>query len=464
MRVMRRAVFGVLALLLSTIPAEGKKKVGAGLVLIHKHPSRGPLLLLLQRRSKHNDKCWDVPGGNKDPGEAAWETAVRESEEELGSEALDQARGSVQPRGANPHDSWIRHGIYQISWGKKANKKFTLFVQEVIASPDDIHIVLSDETRAKRWVSPSEISELDTGCIHGHIKSFIEDQLATVIDKIAPPDAPSSKPDNTSDEVLGSDKVLGDWIDTGSGSFVDAFANSLVMIWATELGDKTFFIAAILAMRHARSTVFVGAIAALALMTVLSAAMGFALPNVMPRQYTHYASAALFLYFGCKLLYDAMHMDDSVSEECAEAEEELSEVQYDTLNAEDKTSEGAALVELGDEDDTKDADEEPESPPAQTAAVNGQFQVLSQAFTLTFLAEWGDRSQIATVALAADKNPFGVTLGGIVGHSCCTGLAVVTGKLLAERVSERTTTFVGGALFLFFAVHALWSGAEGEQA
>merc|ERR1712086_737072 len=110
---------------------------------------------------------------------------------------------------------------------------------------------------------------------------------------------------------------------------------------------------------------------------------------------------------GCKLLYDAMHMDDSVSEECAEAEEELSEVQYDTLNAEDKTSEGAALVELGDEDDTKDADEEPESPPAQTAAVNGQFQVLSQAFTLTFLAEWGDRSQIATVALAADKNPFG---------------------------------------------------------
>ena len=43
--------------------------------------------------------------------------------------------------------------------------------------------------------------------------------------------------------------------------------------------------------------------------------MGFALPNVMPRQYTHYASAALFLYFGCKLLYDASHMDDSVSEE-----------------------------------------------------------------------------------------------------------------------------------------------------
>ena len=44
---------------------------------------------------------------------------------------------------------------------------------------------------------------------------------------------------------------------------------------------------------------------ALALMTVLSAAMGFALPNLLPKQYTHYAAAMLFLYFGVILLKDA---------------------------------------------------------------------------------------------------------------------------------------------------------------
>ena len=38
----------------------------------------------------------------------------------------------------------------------------------------------------------------------------------------------------------------------------------------SELGDKTFFIAAILAMRHSRLLVFGGAISALGLMTVLS--------------------------------------------------------------------------------------------------------------------------------------------------------------------------------------------------
>lgn len=52
--------------------------------------------------------------------------------------------------------------------------------------------------------------------------------------------------------------------------FIHAFVASLSVIIVSELGDKTFFIAAIMAMRHPRATVFVGAIGALALMTVLS--------------------------------------------------------------------------------------------------------------------------------------------------------------------------------------------------
>ena len=68
--------------------------------------------------------------------------------------------------------------------------------------------------------------------------------------------------------------------------------------------------------------------------------------------------------------------------------------------------------------------------------------------------------QIATIALASAKDPIGVTLGGILGHGMCTGLAVLGGRLLATRISERTVAIAGGALFLVFAVHSLWAGPD----
>ena len=52
--------------------------------------------------------------------------------------------------------------------------------------------------------------------------------------------------------------------------FIHAFLASISVIIVSELGDKTFFIAAILAMRNPRVTVFAGAMLALFLMTVFS--------------------------------------------------------------------------------------------------------------------------------------------------------------------------------------------------
>lgn len=80
----------------------------------------------------------------------------------------------------------------------------------------------------------------------------------------------------------------------GSGhTFWGAFVHSLIMIIVTELGDKTFFLAALMAMRHPRSTVFIAAIGALGLMHVLSVGIGFALPSLLPRIYTHYAAIGM---------------------------------------------------------------------------------------------------------------------------------------------------------------------------
>ena len=49
---------------------------------------------------------------------------------------------------------------------------------------------------------------------------------------------------------------------TSSTDFVSSFTNSLVVILITEIGDKTFFIAAVLAMRNGRAIVYIGAMCA----------------------------------------------------------------------------------------------------------------------------------------------------------------------------------------------------------
>lgn len=83
-----------------------------------------------------------------------------------------------------------------------------------------------------------------------------------------------------------------------------------------------------------------------------------------------------------------------------------------------------------------------------------------RAFRVLFDFIPGDRSQIATIALAASKNPFGVVIGGLIGHAFCTGLAVLGGKMLASKISERTVAIIGGVLFLVFGVSSIMFGPD----
>ena len=82
-------------------------------------------------------------------------------------------------------------------------------------------------------------------------------------------------------------------------SVTDSFLQSFGAILVSEIGDKTFFIAALLAMKSSPHIVFAGAIGALAFMTILSVVLGYAAPLLLPREITHYAAVALFFFFGC---------------------------------------------------------------------------------------------------------------------------------------------------------------------
>jgi putative Ca2+/H+ antiporter (TMEM165/GDT1 family) len=70
------------------------------------------------------------------------------------------------------------------------------------------------------------------------------------------------------------------------------------------------------------------------------------------------------------------------------------------------------------------------------------------------VAEWGDRTQLATIALAAVHHPLGVIVGAGLGHGVCAAIAVLSGKAVAGRISERWLTLSGGFLFILFGLLA----------
>ena len=112
--------------------------------------------------------------------------------------------------------------------------------------------------------------------------------------------------------------------DSAHFGFVHAFIASISVIVVSELGDKTFFIAAIMAMRHSRLVIYAGAMSALGAMTILSALLGNIVTNFVPRIYTYYISSILFACFGIKMLRDGYIMSpDEGTEEYEEAQHEV---------------------------------------------------------------------------------------------------------------------------------------------
>lgn len=208
-----------------------------------------------------------------------------------------------------------------------------------------------------------------------------------------------------------------DHVDPGPAagqSQLHALVQAFAMIIVSEIGDKTFLIAAILAMRHPRGVVFAGAFGSLVVMSILSASLGHLLPTLIPKRWTQALAAVLFFVFGYKMLMEAREMkagNDKIREEMKEAEEEIEE--SEATGGLPGAGNGHAIpLEAMEEGGggghrhTRSRSQSGAIPPGLLAKARNSCSVLlgphfTQAFILTFLGEWGDRSQIATIALAA---------------------------------------------------------------
>lgn len=202
-----------------------------------------------------------------------------------------------------------------------------------------------------------------------------------------------------------------------------AFGSSLTAITLAELGDKTFFMALILAVRHRARWVFIGSFAALTAVTLISLALGYGLRELLPQSLVPWLAAVLFLSFGIKLLIDAQGMAaNAATEEKAEAEQAINTAE-------------------------------------SSKAFNTAWAVIWEAFVLVFIAELGDRTQFTTIFMAtapAQVFSFGGLLAGtLLGHALVTWLAVGAGKWIGQWVNERLLYRLSGGLFLVFGLAAL---------
>ncbi|CAI0414757.1 unnamed protein product [Linum tenue] len=210
---------------------------------------------------------------------------------------------------------------------------------------------------------------------------------------------------------LQSIPYLGDLGDISTG-----FASAFLLIFFSELGDKTFFIAALLAARNSAVVVFAGTFGALGIMTVISVVLGRTfhyVDEILPFSFggtdlpiDDIAAVCLLVYFGVSTLVDASS-SDSLKSEDEQKEAELAVSEF--------SGSGAGIL----------------------SAAN----TIISTFALVFVAEWGDKSFFSTIALAAASSPLGVIAGALAGHGVATLIAVLGGSLLGTFLSEKVHKF-----------------------
>ncbi len=181
---------------------------------------------------------------------------------------------------------------------------------------------------------------------------------------------------------------------------LDVVFNSFLLVALSEMGDKTQLLAFILASRFKKPwPVFWGILLATILNHALAAWAGSWVSSFISPFYLKYGLAAIFFAFAIWVLIPD------------KADDEVKSYGY------------------------------------------GAFLTTTVVF---FIAEMGDKTQLATIALAARyKDLFWVTIGTTLGMMLSNGLAVFFGDKLAQKISMIWMHRIAAILFVLFGIGAI---------
>ena len=188
-------------------------------------------------------------------------------------------------------------------------------------------------------------------------------------------------------------------------------ATTFVVIFPTELPDKTLVATLVLAARFKPRPVWVGVTAAFFVQCLVAVTFG-GLLSLLPRRPVLIVVAAAFAAGSVLLLRGASHADDDVEQE-----------EHDFTEA---------------------------------TARRGSRRVVLTSFIVLFTAEWGDLSQLVTAGLVARySSPLSVFVGSWLALCVVATFAVILGNQLARRLPFSVIRRIAGCLFAILAVVTL---------
>lgn len=85
------------------------------------------------------------------------------------------------------------------------------------------------------------------------------------------------------------------------------------------------------------------------------------------------------------------------------------------------------------------------------------YKVLITVFTAVFIAELGDKTQLATMLFAADKDvsKLSVFLGSSLALVVASGIGVLAGGVISQYISEKQLHYIAGIGFVGIGIWTL---------
>lgn len=237
-----------------------------------------------------------------------------------------------------------------------------------------------------------------------------------------------------------------------------------------------------MSLKYDKNIVFWGCYLALVAHTLIAVILGISINKLLPISVLHFAATALYTFFAFLYLKDWHYADpdaDIIEAGKAEVGEELEDdddkaAAADTKNAEMGDVIGAQRDEIEEEplkhaegdplDEVESNNRDAKAPVKRTKAPKTASKIFCECLWVMFIAEWGDRTQIAMIGQHASQPLIPVCVGSLLAFFLLTVSAVMVGMCMdGMKLSEKKVHLVSSMSFFVFAALALWDGLDSTK-